>query len=374
MRDVEIELRVRNAVKNLRDRGNGEDDAIEFKSAWPNPPTEASRQLAGGANRRAGQPLMVVIGIHDRTGVSTKPDAVEPKDWYAQAVSKFDEKLAPDLAQTLIVTLDDGDSVVVMVFDTDRFPYVVDVPGKTGFLEVPLRVGTGTRSAHRRELVRLLEPTVRLPAIEIERSMLEAYWFDGPSNRRNEDGNYPRVMVFSFEGTTEVALAHVGEGSVTLPVRAMRARVVVEDRPLPVDVHVLDSSTKRVGPDGKTVSVSGDFFEPPRLGVYVQKQQVVGLSPGTFRVKWKCYRKDSAPSDELSEWFELFERASTVRLDLAVHVVGVSQVVKRSVEMARTHDRRPPRVDEGTKGNRVNQYLGSWQFKEQMVDPWDDEA
>jgi hypothetical protein len=139
-------------------------------------------------------------------------------------------------------------------------------------------------------------------------------------------------------------------------------------------VHVLESSSKRVGPDGKTVSASGDSFEPPRLGVYVQKQQVVGLSPGTFRVRWKYHKTSSAPSDELSDWYELFEHASTVRLDLAVHVVGVPQVVKRSVEMTRTHDMRSPRVDEGPKGNRVSQYLGSWQFKEQMADPWDDEG
>jgi hypothetical protein len=58
--------------------------------------------------------------------------------------------------------------LVALLFETDRAPYVVKNPkGGQVELEVPWRELTKTRTARRSDLIRLLEPLILLPSIEI---------------------------------------------------------------------------------------------------------------------------------------------------------------------------------------------------------------
>jgi hypothetical protein len=57
-------------------------------------------------------------------------------------------------------------TVVALLFDTDRVPFVVKVE-KTDRLEVPWRGSTSIRSARRDELLRLLSPLQRSPIFEV---------------------------------------------------------------------------------------------------------------------------------------------------------------------------------------------------------------
>lgn len=67
-----------------------------------------------------------------------------------------------------------GQSVVAVLFDTERAPFTVKNPafGQTGGgpveLEVPWRDGTRIRSARRSELVQLLSPLAERPSLDVE--------------------------------------------------------------------------------------------------------------------------------------------------------------------------------------------------------------
>jgi hypothetical protein len=79
-------------------------------------------------------------------------------------VEKRFSELAPSLLADINVpagTL----TVVALVFETDRSPYVVKVTDD--YLEVPWRDGTRTRSAKRGELLRILSPLQRRPDVEV---------------------------------------------------------------------------------------------------------------------------------------------------------------------------------------------------------------
>lgn len=65
----------------------------------------------------------------------------------------------------------DGVTVVALLIDTERAPFVVkNSAGGHIDHEVPWREGTATRSARRSDLVRLLAPVVHLPAAEVRTS------------------------------------------------------------------------------------------------------------------------------------------------------------------------------------------------------------
>lgn len=79
----------------------------------------------------------------------------------------FDDEVSPDLTD-VIVPVRPGISVLALSFATDRAPYVVKTDGHGGVeREAPWRDGTTTRSARRRELLRILASRATVPAIEV---------------------------------------------------------------------------------------------------------------------------------------------------------------------------------------------------------------
>jgi hypothetical protein len=160
MTRLEIEAWTLRTVENICSGSPHEDSAVECKSRWPDP-TKVGRQLAGHANAAKGEPILWVIGLDREQGL-VGADEVELSNWWNIAKSQFDE-VAPPL-QDLIVPAQ-GKSVVALLFETDRAPFVVK--SKDGLREIPWRDGTGTISARRSDLVRLLAPAAKLPDFEI---------------------------------------------------------------------------------------------------------------------------------------------------------------------------------------------------------------
>ena len=147
-----------------------EDARVEIKSKWPEDPNGAARRIAGHANAAHGEPILWVIGIDDTRREVLGADRNDLASWYPQVQVEFKE-LAPKVTDLNIPY--DGKTIVALLFDTDRAPFVVKntVFGKQGggsvSDEVPWREGTKVRSATRSDLIRMLTPLEGLPALQL---------------------------------------------------------------------------------------------------------------------------------------------------------------------------------------------------------------
>ena len=162
MRPIEIEawvLRVAEAVKKGLPT---EDSRVELKTEWPDP-KKAARQLAGHANAAHGEPILWLIGVDEKTGV-VGADRQELSKWWPQVESQFDG-LAPRF-DSLNVPVE-GVWVVALLMETDRSPFVVNNPAAYMDKEVPWREGTRVRSARSADLIRLLQPSEKLPEVDL---------------------------------------------------------------------------------------------------------------------------------------------------------------------------------------------------------------
>ena len=161
MNSFQIEAWVYIIIEQVENGKPDEDSRVELKSDWIDP-IKAARQIAAHANTIHGEQILWIIGVdqgnHKVVGVNQN----ELSSWYQQVVSQFDE-IAPSMKD---LNVNYGDkTVVALLFETDRFPFIVKT--KDGWLEVPWREGTSTRSAKRSELLKLLVPYVYLPSFEV---------------------------------------------------------------------------------------------------------------------------------------------------------------------------------------------------------------
>ena len=149
------------AVDQIRKGQQVETDFIECKREWPE--DKKARQLAGSLNRAAGDPVIYIIGLDEKTGLVTDVSGIDVLNWWNQIVPKFDQT-PPEIARHMDVVVDSsGEKVVALVFASDRAPYVVKTGSANPSFEIPIREGSGTRSAHRDEILRMLMPTVKVP-------------------------------------------------------------------------------------------------------------------------------------------------------------------------------------------------------------------
>ncbi len=267
MKRVQVEVRVLEAVAALHTIGQIEDDFVECKQEWP--AMSASRQLAGSANRAAGQPIIWIIGL-DTEGATHSTEGIDPADWCARMTARFDDGVAPDLECHTIVAVSERESVVALQFATDRAPYVCKRDGGgSPEREVPMREGTRTRSAYRHELLRMLSAATRSPMAEILSADVWASW------REQEVVSIPgqeRPVLFRAQSTyscrVSLYLEHLASAPVTLPSHRMKISLVSttvgDERDLAVRVSVPNPTTIS-GPvlgvhprnDGLTVTGSG---------------------------------------------------------------------------------------------------------------------
>jgi hypothetical protein len=160
MRSHEIETWALNVIDRVKARQPNEDQRVELKAGWIEP-NKAARQIAAIANAARGVPVLWLVGVDEKKGV-TGASIVDLAKWYPQVESHFDG-LAPDMTPVNVPVA--GSTVVALLFETERAPFVVRAEG-TDRLEVPWRGSTSVRSARRDELLRILSPLHRLPDFE----------------------------------------------------------------------------------------------------------------------------------------------------------------------------------------------------------------
>ncbi len=172
MTPFQLEARTLQIVERVLANHPVEDATVELKSEWPKDRYEAARQLAGHANAARGEPVLWIIGIHDRSGTVFGADAQEMSNWYSQVKSHHDTGMAPDMVMHLNVPYGQK-TLVAMLFDTQRYPYVVKNPefgkqkGSLISYELPWREATSVRSARREDLLRMMMPLELLPECEV---------------------------------------------------------------------------------------------------------------------------------------------------------------------------------------------------------------
>jgi len=168
MRPSEIENWTLKVIEQLKAGERIEESRVEVKTIWIDS-QEAARIIAGQANAARGESILWIIGVDERNsnvmGVLKEELAV----WWERVQSEFDG-ISPSMNDINVIV--DGVTIVSLLFETDRAPYVVKNPnfGKEKDkikLEVPWREGTSTRTARRTDLLRLLVPILHKPEVEV---------------------------------------------------------------------------------------------------------------------------------------------------------------------------------------------------------------
>jgi len=164
MRPNEIETWVLSIIERAQSGQPIEDFRVEMKEEWIDP-VRAARRIAAHANAARGIPVLWLIGVGERGEVKGAAYS-ELSRWHSEMESKFDD-LAPKLLTDLNIAVQ-GKTVVALLFETERAPYVVKNPdGGTVTLEVPWREATGVRSAKRVDLLRILSRHQLEPVTEV---------------------------------------------------------------------------------------------------------------------------------------------------------------------------------------------------------------
>lgn len=172
MKKQEIEFKVLDIIDRLEKGQPIEDDQVELKTEWPSDHFKAARRIAAHANCARGEDIMWLIGIDEKNGV-VGADFEELSVWYAKIKSKFDQGMAPNLISLAVPY--EGKTVVALLFETERAPYVIRIPATWGPVtcEVPWREANSTRSAKRSDLIKLLHPVQKQPSVEILNGSIE---------------------------------------------------------------------------------------------------------------------------------------------------------------------------------------------------------
>jgi hypothetical protein len=196
-------------------------------------------QLAGSLNRAGGDPVIYIIGIDEKTGDIQDVSDTDVLTWWGQITPKFDQT-PPEMVRHISVPVGaDGEHVVAVAFASDRAPYVVKTGSANPSLEVPTREGTGTRSARRDELLRLLIPTVSVPhavVLEAELYIEEHFPTEGLLPYAGLIQPTPKREFYTY-GSFRVFIEHNEKELVNLPAHGMQGRLLVVGNVLPCKVR-----------------------------------------------------------------------------------------------------------------------------------------
>lgn len=168
MKPHEIENWALRIIERVDRRQPYEDSRVELKAEWLDPPA-AARRIAGHANAAGGEPILWLIGVDEKRGVQGAA-LQELANWWNQVQAEFDG-VTPAMKDINISW--NGHTVVALLFETERAPFIVRNPahGKPGGgpvqREIPWREGTATRSATRNDLILLLSPLQRIPRYDL---------------------------------------------------------------------------------------------------------------------------------------------------------------------------------------------------------------
>jgi hypothetical protein len=163
MRKSEVETWASQIVDRLRAGQPLEDSRVELKREWIDA-VKAARQLAGHANAARGDDILWLVGLDEKGQQVSGVDPAGLLDWWNKTKAQFDE-LHPAMTD-LVVPVGGDVSVMALLFETDRAPFVVKVAASDR-LDVPWRDGTGVRSARRSDLLRVLAPIKQRADFEV---------------------------------------------------------------------------------------------------------------------------------------------------------------------------------------------------------------
>ncbi|WP_104091811.1 hypothetical protein [Arthrobacter sp. GMC3] len=331
MRAINLETRVLAAVDQIRKGQQVETDFIECKREWPE--DKKARQLAGSLNRAAGDPVIYIIGLDDKTGVITDVSGTDVLDWWTQIRPKFDQT-PPELARHMDVVVDaNGDKVVALVFASDRAPYVVKTGSANPSLEIPIREGSGTRSARRDEILRMLMPTINVPNAVV----LEAT-FGADRSLRSSDSRFARQAKDETEGMRclgglKLYFEHTGTETVTLPSHGMRGKISAD------------------GVEFKTnfwpLVLPKDKEDQQSHGAVAKYDGIVVTSPGLVRIGFRI--EDVNTKDR-----HTFLSAKLVVAELELEVIGAARSVKVVATLTRLVENR--------SRSEYQESLGNWKY------------
>ena len=175
MRTSQIEFKVAQLLEIVDRGGSIEDNLVELKSELSSNHHKVARQIAAHANAARGEDILWVVGV-DEKRVVVGIKEFELADWWPRTERCFDDGVTPTLF-SLVVKVDESHSVLALVFNTRRAPFVVKTENAVGpNTEVPWREGNSTRSAKRTDLLKILVPAQRIPRIDVLGGKARLYW------------------------------------------------------------------------------------------------------------------------------------------------------------------------------------------------------
>ena len=300
---AQLEARVQTLVRNVLDGNRIEDDLVECKRGWPDP--NKPRQLAGLANAANGSPILLIIGLDEDSSKLTPLNKTEPTEWVNKINSKFDQNTPPRLIQFINVYISETDYVVALLLATDRAPYVVKTESAGFDREVPIRSGTGTRSARRDELLRLLMPTASLPSITILSAELSV-------SKQFEHSNQTVVEIRGQIGMYVDDVARDGIPTI-LPSHLTAASVKFRDTEIPLECFYYPDSER-------------EQHSPSRWGIRTDGFQLVCLTAGRAMIRVKGIMG-------LVQYMNL--GADEVEIRIRMGVAGTSKLVSMSSRLSK---------------------------------------
>jgi hypothetical protein len=165
MRHHEIERWTLSVVERTENGDHIEDGRVELKTSWPELHFDAARRIAGHANAARGGPILWLIGVDEKGGRVEGARQTDFVAWWSKVEACFDG-VAPSVTDLAVPC--GSLSVVALVFDTARAPFVVTTPGGGRIThEVPWRSATAVRSARREDLLKILVPASTVPGCEV---------------------------------------------------------------------------------------------------------------------------------------------------------------------------------------------------------------
>jgi len=164
MRPNDIENWALSIIERVESKQPVEDSRVELKSEWPKDHNKAARQIAGHANAARGEPVLWLLGVDEKRGV-TGADYQEVSNWMHSVEAKFDGLSPPSTHLNIPYR---GGTVVAILWETERRPFLVkNSQGGPVSLEVPWRDAGSTRTANRTDLLKMLYPVSKIPSFEV---------------------------------------------------------------------------------------------------------------------------------------------------------------------------------------------------------------
>jgi hypothetical protein len=263
VQNYEIEVVVANILRRVESGAPVEDDAhVELKREWPLNHADAARRIAAHANSARGAEVIWIIGADEKGRSVPGVVGMDPAAWFDQVAAHFESRWTP-LLRTVVVPWRDV-AVVTLVFDTEGSPYVVK---RDGWLEVPWRGSTQTRSARRHELLQLLAPIARAPHVEPRSGRLALKL--SPSD----------IAPFVFSIWLELYVTPSDDRMVVLPFHRMRGSFRPHRRMNAVEFD-------HFAADIRTGPLRAPAAPPPRAPhIDATSDEVIITGPGRFRLR-----------------------------------------------------------------------------------------